>query len=257
MFALAHCKYPALLLISLFLLMTGWRGIKNNGHDLMPVRYVRIEGAFQYIKKERIQAVLEPLLEQGFYNVDLRRVKHAVEVLPWTDQVVVQRIWPDAVKIDIAEQQPVARWGDNRLVNAEGDLFSPETMSGFEVLPVIEADEREVKRLLEKMNELNFFFADHGLQMSAFEVNERQSWRLTLSDGLQIIAGRNQPLLKIQRFLNTRTLLGRRQMDKIAKADLRYPNGYALTWKRGSETINWRQVIQQSNTATAKRAKNG
>ena len=35
-----------------------WQEVKAQGADWLPVKYVRIEGAFQYIEKEKIKKVL-------------------------------------------------------------------------------------------------------------------------------------------------------------------------------------------------------
>jgi cell division protein FtsQ len=39
--------------------------------------------------------------------------------------------------------------------------------------------------------------------------------------------------------LKTLDVLGREQVEKIAIVDLRYPNGYAVSWKPGTEEIDW------------------
>ena len=48
---------------------------------------------------------------------------------------------------------------------------------------------------------------------------------------MEILLGREDQLKKLQRFLRTLPILGPEQTDAIAIADLRYPNGYAVTWR--------------------------
>jgi len=59
---------------------------------------------------------------------------------------------------------------------------------------------------------------------------------------LEILLGRNEQLKKLQRFLKTLEVLGPEQVDKIAIVDLRYPNGYAVSWKPGTEEIDWKKI---------------
>jgi len=70
-----------------------------------------------------------------------------------------------------------------------------------------------------------------------------------LTSGMEIKLGRTTPLKNIQRFLKTVDLLGEEQIAKIATVDLRYPNGYAVTWKIDAEEINWKAVDNKKNQA--------
>jgi len=61
-------------------------------------------------------------------------------------------------------------------------------------------------------------------------------------------AGKNQPLKKLQRFLKTIYLIRTEQIADIAVVDLRYSNGYALTWKQGKEKIDWKKIAEMNKT---------
>ena len=68
------------------------------------------------------------------------------------------------------------------------------------------------------------------MHLVEFKVNERRSW-VIFANGLEIKLGRNGQLKNLQRFLKTLDLLGQDKIDLITKVDLRYPNGFAITWK--------------------------
>jgi cell division protein FtsQ len=237
-------------LVSGVLFMTtwfAWREIKAQGADLMPIKYVRVEGAFEYIAKDRIKRVLKKQLMQGFYNADLQKIQQAVRDLPWAEQVEVKRIWPDAVKVQISEQRPVARWGKDSLLNNQGELFDPDNIKEFQLLPLIIGPDGQEKQLLEVMKGLSLALQDQAMTLKAFYVNERRAWKVILTSGMQIKLGRTTPLKNIQRFLKTVDLLGEEQVAKIAAVDLRYPNGYAVTWKADAEEIDWKKVVDKEN----------
>ena len=61
---------------------------------------------------------------------------------------------------------------------------------------------------------------------------------------MELILGRNKPLINFQRFLETLPFLGEQQIAKVAVVDLRYPNGYALKWKQGMEEIDWKEIAE-------------
>ncbi len=224
----------------------GWLEIKAQGADLMPVRYVRVEGAFQFISKDRIKHVVGKQLGQGYLNLDLQKIKQSVKALPWAAKVEVKRIWPDAVRIRIQEQQPVARWGSEGLLNEQGALFRPENKTDFSGLPLISGPEGQEKQMLEVMKGLSLVLRDRAMVLKAFYVNERRAWKVVLQNGMKIKLGRITPLKNIQRFLKTVDLLGGRVLAMIEIVDLRYPNGYAVTWKTGVEEKDWKTVIEKN-----------
>lgn len=239
----AALRILSLTLGMLALMTIGWREIKAQGADWMPVRYVRVEGAFQYIAKDTIKRVLARQVMHGFYNADLQQIQAAVKELPWADQVEVQRIWPDALKVTVSEQRPVARWGERSLLNNQGDLFVPGNVDQFAQLPLITGPEGQERKLLEVMKGLSVALRDRAMLLKEFAVNERRAWKVVLASGLEIKLGRKTPLENIQRFLRTVDLLGEDKIAMMASVDLRYPNGYAVTWKEDAEQIDWKKLM--------------
>ncbi len=231
-----------ILIISWF----SWQEIKAQGANWMPVKYVRIEGAFQYIAKEKIKQVVIRHVMNGLYNIDVRQVRQSVKQLAWVEQVKVQRIWPDAVKISIKEQSPVVRWGAKKLLNKRGQAFKPVNINMFNQLPLLDGPVGSEKVLLTKMNEMSAALIKQGMKLMEFHVNERRAWKLILDNKMELKLGTNEPEKKFNRFLKTFALLGTAQIKKVAGVDLRYANGYALTLKEHEEKIDWKHVAQMN-----------
>lgn len=231
-----------ILFVAMALFITGWFGwqeVKAQGADWLPIKYIRIEGAFQYIAKENIKQVLTEQVYQGLYNADIQQIKKSVNQLPWVKKVRVKRVWPDAIKIKIIEQSPVVRWGSNGLLNEKGELFEPGNINEFKQLPLLVGHSGNEKKLLEIMKGLTVALDDKKMKLLEFRVNERRAWIVKLENNLKLRLGRNEPLNKFQQFLHTFSLLGEEHIAKVAVVDLRYPNGYALTWKHSGEVIDW------------------
>jgi len=81
--------------------------------------------------------------------------------------------------------------------------------------------------------------SDRAMVLAEFTVNERWSWKIKLASGMEIRLGREDQLKRLERFLRTLPLLGTERVALIAIADLRYPNGYAVTWRSGASPIDW------------------
>jgi cell division protein FtsQ len=62
---------------------------------------------------------------------------------------------------------------------------------------------------------------------------------------MEMQLGRKAPLESMQRFLRTMDELGETQLAAIETVDTRYPNGYAITWKSGTN-IDWKAVTAKT-----------
>ena len=64
-----------------------------------------------------------------FFGFDAHAAQDRVESLPWVEHVVVRRLWPDRVVVQIVEKTPYALWqdgGEFRIVDASGDVIADE-----------------------------------------------------------------------------------------------------------------------------------
>jgi cell division protein FtsQ len=233
--ALVKIMITVLQLVSL-----GW--IASFGVKSIPIKYVRTEGVFQYLSKDEIKTALQPLVMSSFFDADMQAIHKAVSELAWVDTVTVKRVWPDAIDIKIREKKPYVRWGQQSLVSTRGEIFTPKHIEQFKSLPILQGPELQQAKALEIMKGVNTALADQSMRMAEFTINDRWAWKIRLTTGLEIQLGRNEQLKKLQRFLKTLEVLGREQVQRIAIVDLRYPNGYAVSWKPGTEEIDWKKI---------------
>lgn len=226
----------------------GWEQLQSKDAISKPIRYVRIEGAFQYTSKDKLKRILTPEMMRGFYHADMDTIHHLISDLPLVEQVDVKRVWPDAVHIKITEQKPIVRWGDKALLNKHGDVLIPDNIEEFKNLPLITGPNGQEKKLLEIMKGVYIVLMDKSLQLAEFHVNERRAWRIKLANGLEMQLGRKAPLENMQRFLKTMDIVGEDKVAMMASVDTRYPNGYAVTWKPEVIEIDWKAIAAKNKT---------
>ena len=70
-----------------------------------------------------------------------------------------------------------------------------------------------------------------GLGVAIVRLSARGSWNLTLSDGREIEVGRGDPQLRLARFARLLPRIDSADPREMERADLRYTNGFALTWR--------------------------
>jgi len=212
----------------------------------LPIKYVRTDGDFQYLSKNGLKAVLQPWVMTGFFEADMQAIHSAVSTLPWVDRVTVKRIWPDTIEIELREKKPYARWGKSSLITERGVIFTPNSIEQFRNLTITTGPEQQQVKVLEIMKGIKTALADQSMELAEFSVNDRWAWKIKLVTGLEILLGRNEQLKKLQRFLKTLAVLKQEKLDAMAVVDLRYPNGYAVSWKPGTPEIDWNATPLQT-----------
>ncbi len=218
----------------------------------LPIKYVRTEGEFQYLSKDDVKDILQPLVMTSFFDADMQAIHSAVSTLPWVDEVTVKRIWPDAIDIKVHEKQPFARWGKSALITESGVIFMPKTNMPTQNLITMTGPELQQVKVLEIMKGIKTALADHSMELAEFNVSDRWAWKIKLVTGMEILLGQDEQLKKLKRFLKTLTVLSQGQVDAMAVVDLRYPNGYAVSWKPGTIEIDWKAFANPDNEQQAR-----
>ncbi len=205
----------------------------------LPIRYVRAEGVFQHLRKEEVKNALMPLVMTSIFDADMQKIQGTVMQLPWVRNASVERVWPDAIDIKVQERKAYVRWGESGLLTENGELFLPTNANQFQSLVLLHGPKEQEAKTLEIMKGVKTALADQTLELAEFSVNDREAWQIKLKNGLQILLGRTGQLNKLQRFLNTLSVLGQDKIAAMEIVDLRYPNGFAVSWKPDVQVIDW------------------
>jgi cell division protein FtsQ len=126
----------------------------------------------------------------------------------------------------------VARWlpldGETRLVNRQGEVFAADTPA---VLPTFAGPADAAPRMLARYSEFSAALSHIQRRPVALALSSRESWRITLDDGMVLALGRDSPQApvssRLNRFIEYYATL-RTRLHGVALVDLRYPNGFAL-----------------------------
>lgn len=197
----------------------------------LPIRTVRIAGVFHHLSTRQLQQAVAPYVTGGFFTVNVDAVKHALQAIPWVDEVSVRRVWPDALRIRISEQVPLVRWGKNGLLNTRGQLFQPPAATIPPGLPELSGPTGLESVVLSGYRDMNRALAPLGFTIARLALDARRSWSLQLSNGMQLKLGRSEVYRRLLRFVRVYAeVLAPRAAD-IRLVDLRYTNGFAVAWK--------------------------
>ena len=197
-----------------------------------PVRQVQVEGAgFQWVEPAAIRDAVAPFVGAGFFNVDVRAVRRAVSALPWVDRCSVRRAWPDGLYVQVSEQRPLARWDDAALLNVRGEVFRPAAERRPTGLARLAGPEGLEKTVAGMYREVSRALAPLEMEVARLRLDARRSWHLEVAGGIELELGRNEPYRRLTRFLRVYPRLLAGQDAGVERVDLRYTNGFAVSWK--------------------------
>lgn len=199
---------------------------------------IRVQGDLTHNNAVTLRANVAPKLEGNFMTVDLEAARAAFEAVPWVRRAVVQREFPNRLKVVLYEHKAMALWGsegDGRLVNSLGEVFeaNPGDVEAEE-LPLLSGPQGKAPLVLQTYQQLSVLFEDMDAVLEQLQLSGQGSWRAQLDSGAVIELGHgsvDQLQERIRRFIRTVNQVSSRFGRDLESADLRYANGYALKLK--------------------------
>ena len=228
------------------------------GQESAPVTSIDISGEMPYSQRSDIINAIDQVDMGNFFQVDVNEVQSYVLNLPWVYSVAVRKQWPNELKIYVVDQNPVALWNGNFLINQAGQVFQADVERINHYLPNFFGPEGSELLALENYKDLNALLDFKALKIDELVLSERFSWQLTLDDGVTLNLGREERVERIQRFmdvypiikaqLKAKKITEKQQNQAVDYIDLRYDTGLAVGWKTvDSITQDKTQVKLQKN----------
>ena len=214
-----------LVVLPVVAVVNGWIGAER-----WPLRTLRVQGELNRVDPQKLRATLLPYAAQGFFAMRLEDAQAAVAKLPWVERAEVRKRWPDVVEVHIVEHRPFARWGKDRLLSEQGQLFPVAGATLPKGLPQLDGPDSRVADVVALYNESRALFAPGGVDVRGLHLDRRGSWSLLLSDGTRVLVGNSEARLRLTRFARMLPQLLSQKQLPLARADLRYTNGFALSW---------------------------
>lgn len=236
----------ALVALPVVAAVNGWIGA-----DRWPLTTLRVHGEFERVDPALLRAVVLPHASRGFFAVRLQDAQQDIERLPWVERAEVRKRWPDVIDIVVVEHRPFARWGNDRLLSVQGRLFPIPKDLALARLPRLSGPDTQVPEVVALYNESRALFAPLGLEVSALAMDRRGSWSMVLDNGTEVIVGRADARPRLGRFVRMLPQLLASTARSLQRADLRYTNGFALSWQDQQGTGSQEQGMTRSVAVVA------
>jgi cell division protein FtsQ len=216
-------------------------------HTLLPIKTIQLSGTFQHIDQQEIEKALSPFVGEGFFSLDIQKVRNSLNDKSWAESVSIRRVWPDRVMIKIVEKKPLARWDADHLLSDKAKIFKANVNGkAFEHLPQVYGSNVEPKQVLQQYYDYSEQFRLLNEAISQINIDSRGAVDIKLSNGFKIKLGRDRVDSKLERLVSIYAQQIGPRRTEIQQLDLRYSNGFAVVWKKEAlidrnEATLWRK----------------
>ena len=216
----------ALVATPIVAVLNGWLA-----DERWPIRRLVVQGSFEQVDEAAVRAAVAPRVREGFFAVELDAVKAAVEALPWVERAEVRKHWPDRIDVRVEERVPIAFWGDDRLLSHRGEVFAADLGRVPDDLPRLDGPDARAGEVWAQHRVARERLARIGFDIRATRMNPRGAWLVATVDGAEFVLGREQTGPRLDRFVAAMARLPAQERSRIARADLRYANGFSVVWR--------------------------
>ena len=192
----------------------------------------------------QLQQLLGEKADTNLLKADLQSYLAKLETVDWVGQVDVRRDWQQGIVVNVVPRQAVAKFGSERLVDANGTVFKPADSNDLNnaSLMQLQGDSQNAVVMMQQIKQVSDWFMPLGMKIEEVIVTPRMAWLFRFDNGLRVLVDNDNTSEKLYRLSIMLQNQLKPQLKTLQTVDLRYKNGMAITK---------RPVIQQAGDTTA------
>lgn len=206
--------------------------------DAFVIEQLKIKGKLKYLTPQEIDAIARRELNGNFFSVHLGAIENEIEKLAWVEDASVRREWPNSLMIEVIEQTPIARWGDDAWLNRKGRVVKLPNSEVLSASLKLQGHPRDAQRIWRQSSEWQVALAKQNLQLLETNLSKSNAYRITVSEindvdnstphSFDVILGSEDVERRMRRFLLLYSMQLRGQQSSLQVVDARYPDGLAV-----------------------------
>lgn len=169
----------------------------------------------------------------NFFTANLQNFRDKALQLSWVDEVSVMRDWQKGIVITVLPKKAVAHFGSEHLIDAKANVFVPANESELlqNHLANLHGAKDKAPIIMQKMEQVNEIFAPLNQKVQDIILTPRMTWIIGFDNGLKVIVDNEDMSRKLLNLTNVLSHQLQDRRDDIQSVDLRYKNGFAISWK--------------------------
>lgn len=214
------------------ILLVGWLAIVELKQKY-PTTMLNLSGKLDYIAPVVIRSRVLDLLNNNLWIINVNKVKDRLYEDPWVQHVFVNKIWPNILKVNIVEHNPIAKWNNKFFITVTGKLLPLNDdfmVKKSLILPEFYGQNTQETQIIEIYLTLLEKLTTVGLFVSKIEIVPDGNIRVTLNNNVILKLGTFDLMDRVNRFIVIYKKKLQPIISDISYIDLRYTNGVAVGW---------------------------
>lgn len=225
----------AVVSLSLFtlacLLLTRLLYIYLGNTERYPINTIKMIASYEHISHQQLENILASYLTKSFFTLPVNQLYHTLTQLPWAEEIDIERIWPDTLKIVLKEKRPLATWNDV-ILTTQGDIIADQTAAAeSHSLPHLSGPPQDLTDVLQMYKKMSKILSIYGLSVGTLERRQNHAWEMTLKNGIVLKLGKQDIPERLTRFCKAFPTVFAEKAEQLVSVDLRYPEGMAVKWQ--------------------------
>ena len=191
-----------------------------------PVDTFVVEGDMTPAERGRIQDALSDVNVEGILSTNLADFEGTLESMGWARGVDIRRKWPNKLILNIRKESPVAKWGMDAYIAADGSLL--QLPDQYPNLPTLRSSVSNPQQSMEVYRLLQQFASRQMLRIMDLSESAEGEWIVEFANGLALHLGSREINARMNRFLRAYDNVLREKAAIIDYVDARYPSGIAV-----------------------------
>lgn len=244
-----HQLLPKLLMLGVVLLLLILAALAINVFNKLPNAAISLQHKGLNTQQTlQLQQLLGEKADTNLLKADLQSYVAKLETVDWVGQADVRRDWQQGIVVNVVPRQAVAKFGSERLVDANGMVFKPADSNDLNntSLMQLQGDSQNAIVMMQQIKQVSDWFMPLGMKIEEVIVTPRMAWLFRFDNGLRVLVDNDNTSEKLYRLSIMLQNQLKPQLKTLQTVDLRYKNGMAITK---------RPMIQQASDTTVVNAK--
>lgn len=223
-----------LLLVAVIALLGGLALFAVKAIERLPAAPIHIQQqGLNHQEYAQLTRLLGKQAEGNFLQANLQTYIDKLNKVSWIEQVDIRRDWQQGLMVKAVPRQAVAKFGSERLVDANGVVYKPADSHELQAYPwmQLQGDSQNAVVMMQQVKQVSDWFSPLGLKVEEVIVSQRMAWLFRFDNGLRVMVDNENTSEKLYQLSIMLQNQLRSQLPKIQTIDLRYKNGMAITWR--------------------------
>lgn len=233
-----HQLLPKLLMFGVILLLLILAALAVNLFNKLPNATISLQSkGLNSQQTAQLNQLLGTTADENLVQVDLPAYVTKLQTLDWVGQADIRRDWRQGVVVNVVPRQAVAKFGSERLVDANGIVFKPADSNDLNNpnLMQLQGDSQNAVVMMQQIKQVSDWFMPLGIKVEEVIVTPRMTWLFRFNNGLRVLVDNDNTSEKLYRLSVMLQNQLKPQLNALQTVDLRYKNGMAIT-KRAATT---------------------